>query len=133
MLGIAPKGGNHVYAPGANDYRVIRLEVESQPNLTVLPMTYPPSTDYYFEPFDETVPVYEEPFELVQELILEGSLEAQQALRGQDSITVTGTFEYQACSETICYTPESLELAWTIPLRALVFGAPRPGVQAPTP
>jgi peroxiredoxin len=124
MLGIVPKDGIHVYAPGANDYRVINLQVEAGPNLTVLPMSYPPSTDYYFEPFDETVPVYEEPFELVQELILEGSLEAQAALRGQESITVNGTFEYQACSETICYTPESLDLSWTIPLRALVFGAP---------
>jgi hypothetical protein len=131
MLGIVPNEGIHVYAPGADDYRIINLAVEEQPNLTVLPMSYPPSTDYYFEPFDETVPVYEQPFELVQELILEGDMQAQQALRGQENITVNGTFEYQACSDTICYPPEELELSWTIPLRALVFGAPTRGTQTP--
>lgn len=124
MLGVVPVDDMHVYAPGADDYRVVSLTVEEHPNITVLPMSYPPSTDYYFEPFDETVPVYEEPFELVQELILEGSLESQASLRGQEEITINGTFEYQACSTTICYPPEALELEWTIPLRALVFGAP---------
>jgi hypothetical protein len=84
-------------------------------------MSYPASTDYYFEPFKETVPVYEQPFELVQELILEGSLAAQQALRGQENVTINGTFEYQACSDTICYPPQTLELSWTIPLRSLLF------------
>lgn len=121
MLDIKPLEGMHVYAEGAADYRVVGLEVESDAPLIVLPMAYPESTDYYFEPFDETVPVYVEPFELVQEIILDGSLPAQAALRGQESITVNGTFEYQACSDEICYPPESLDLSWTIPLRALVF------------
>ena len=48
-------------------------------------------------------------------------LEAQAALRGQENYTITGTFEYQACSDEICYPPEELELSWTIPLRSLVF------------
>ena len=125
MLSVEPHEGIHVYAPGAERYRVIRLEIDAQPNLSVFPMTYPPSTSYYFEPFDETVPVYEQPFELVQELELDGSLEAQRAMRGQQNLTVTGSFEYQACSETFCYPPESLELSWTVPLRSLFFGAPR--------
>ncbi len=118
---IEPNEGMHVYAPGAADYRVVGVELESEANLLVLPLAYPESTNYYFEPFDETVPVYEEPFELVQEVILDGSLESQAALRGQDSITVNGTFEYQACSDEICYPPEALELSWTLPLRNLVF------------
>ena len=121
VLDVEPIDGMHVYAPGASDYRVVGIEIEPDPNLIVLPMAYPDSTDYYFEPFDETVPVYEQPFELVQELILDGSLEAQGRLRGQQDVTISGTFEYQACSDEICYPPEALELSWTIPLRALVF------------
>lgn len=123
MLSVAPKDGMHVYAPGDHDYRVIALEVAPNPLIKVLPLAYPESEPYYFEPFDETVPVYEEPFELVQELVLEGTLEAQAALRGRESVTIDGTLEYQACSESICYPPQSLELSWTIPLRPLVFGA----------
>jgi len=121
VLEVEPHQGMHVYAPGASNYRVVGLSVESEAPLIVLPMTYPASTDYYFEPFDETVPVYVTPFELVQEVILDGSPQAQQALRGDESITVNGTFDYQACSDEICYPPEALELSWTIPLRALVF------------
>ena len=121
VFAIAPLDGMHVYAPGATDYRVVGVEFEPNPNLILLPLAYPESTDYYFEPFDETVPVYEEPFALVQEMILDGSLEAQGRLRGQDSITINGTFEYQACSDEICYPPQALDLSWTIPLRSLVF------------
>jgi peroxiredoxin len=125
MMSVEPHDGMHVYAPGADDYRVISLNIEPQPYVSVLPLQYGEASDYYFEPFDETVPVYEEPFELVQELILEGTLEAQAAMRGQESLTVNGTFEYQACSATICYPPQAVELSWTVPLRSLVFG-PRP-------
>lgn len=125
MLAVEPKDGMHVYAPGNHDYRVIDLKMEPHPQVTVLPLDYPESKPYYFEPFDETVPVYEEPFQLVQELILEGAPEAQAALRDQESITVNGTLEYQACSETICYPPQELRLSWTVPLRPLFFGRPR--------
>jgi peroxiredoxin len=122
VLSVEPHAGMHLYAPGATDYRVVKLEVRPQPFLRVLPLDFPASTPYYFAPFDETVPIYEAPFELVQELVLEGTLEAQASLRGLENVTVEGVLEYQACSATICYVPETLELAWTIPLRPLVFG-----------
>jgi peroxiredoxin len=125
MVSVVPHEGMHVYAPGAEKYRVIRLRLEPDPHLTVLPMSYPPSTDYYFEPLDETVPIYETPFELVQELILDGSPQSQQALRGQQSVAIKGTLEYQACSHEICYPPQSLALSWTVPLRAILFGPRR--------
>jgi peroxiredoxin len=117
MLSVVPHAGMHVYAPGSEQYRVIHL--------MLLPMSYPKSTSYRFEPLNETVQVYEKPFELVQEVILDGSLQAQQAMRGQDSITIEGTLEYQACSAEICYLPQSLNLSWTVPLRPLLFGPPR--------
>lgn len=121
MLDIEPGDGMHVYAPGATDYQAVGLDITGPDNLIEFPLTYPPSTDYYFEPFDENVPVFIEPFQLVKQLILDGSLQSQGELRGQESITVSGTFAYQACSDEICYPPEELELSWEIPLRALVF------------
>jgi peroxiredoxin len=124
VLDFEPKPGMHVYAPGAEKYRVIRLLLEPQPYLTVLPMSYPESEIYYFEPFDERVPVYQKPFSLVQELVLEGTLEAQAQLRGRENVTVAGTLEYQACSDTICYPPQSVALSWTLALRPLAFGGP---------
>ena len=46
---------------------------------------------------------------------------------GKDSITLTGTLEYQACDDTICYNPASIPLSWTLSLRPLVVerAAPR--------
>jgi peroxiredoxin len=121
LLEIEPGEDMHVYAPGAENYRAIRLEIEPQPWLRVSPMDYPPSESYYFEPFDETVPVYQHPFRLLQEVVVEGDLEAQGLLRGRDTVTLNGTLEFQACSETICYSPASLDLSWRLALRPLVF------------
>jgi peroxiredoxin len=123
VLSVEPHGGMHVYAPGAEagGYRVIALEIEPQPFIRVLPMAYPESQPYYFEPLDETVPVYEQPFTLLQGVILEGSPEAQNLLRGRGSVTIAGTLAYQACDASVCYSPVRVPLSWTMSLRPLVF------------
>lgn len=121
VLEFEPGDGMHIYAPGADDYRVVALDIAPQPYLNVLPMIYPDSELYYFEPFDETVPVFQQPFTLVQEVILKGDLETQALLRGRDTVTINGTLGYQACDEDVCYSPASLPLSWTMELRPLVF------------
>ena len=90
---VTPKPRMHVYAPGATGYRVVGVAVTPQPFVRVLPLTYPQSEIYFFKPLNERVPVYKKPFTLVQELLLEGHPEAQAALRGKDSMTVTGTLD----------------------------------------
>jgi hypothetical protein len=57
----------------------------------VLPMKYPASQMYHFKPLNERVPVYQKPFSLVQDIVLEGTPQAQAALRGKDSVTLTGS------------------------------------------
>jgi peroxiredoxin len=127
-LDVQPHNGIHVYAPGAKSYRVIGLTIAPQPFVHALPMKYPASQVYFFKPLNERVPVYQKPFTLVQEVILEGTPQAQAAFRGKDSVTVSGTLEYQACDDKICYNPASVPLSWTLGLRPLVFErtAPRP-------
>ncbi len=120
-LDVQPHNGIHVYAPGAKSYRVIGLTVESQPFVRPLTMKYPASQIYFFKPLKERVPVYQKPFTLVQEVILEGTPQAQAAFRGKDSVTVKGTLEYQACDDKICYNPASVPLSWTLNLRPLVL------------
>ena len=119
-LDVAPHHGMHVYAPGAKNYRVIALNIAPQPFVRVLPMNYPVSQIYFFKPLNERVPVYQKPFTLVQELVLEGTPQAQAALRGKDSVTLTGTLEYQACDDAICYNPTAIPLSWTLTLHSLV-------------
>ena len=52
----------------------------------------------------------------MQEVILEGTPEAQAALRGRDSLTLSGSLEYQACDDKLCFNPVSLPVSWTLTL-----------------
>jgi hypothetical protein len=123
---FVPHAGMHVYAPGAKSYRAIAVNIAPQPFVRLLPMKYPPSQIYFFKPLNERVPVYQKPFSLVQEVILEGTPQAQAAFRGKESLTLNGTLEYQACDDTICYNPASIPLSWTLALRPLVVERPLP-------
>jgi peroxiredoxin len=118
---VTPKPGMHVYAPGATSYRIIKATIAEQPYVRALPLTYPASEIYHFVPLDERVPVYMKPFTLVQEVVVDGSLEAQKVLRGQETLVVNGTLEYQACDDKLCYNPVSVPLTWTLQLRPVVF------------
>jgi len=125
-LDIVPKRGMHVYAPGASTYRIVTVTIAEQPFVRMLPVSYPGSEIYFFAPLDERVPVYQKPFTLLQEVIVEGSPQAQAALKGKETLTLTGTLEYQACDDKICYNPVSVPLAWTMALRPLVTQRPSP-------
>jgi peroxiredoxin len=123
-LNVTPHPGIHVYAPGAKNYRVIALNIATQTFVRLLPMKYPASQIYLFKPLNERVPVYQKPFTLVQEVILEGTPQAQASFRGKDSVTLSGTLEYQACDDKICYNPASTPISWTLSLRPLVLERP---------
>jgi hypothetical protein len=114
----------HLYAPGASGYRVISLSMAEQPFIRVLPLKYPASEMYVFKPLNERVPVYQKPFTLLQEIVLEGQPAAQAALKGKDSLTLGGTLEYQACDDRVCFNPASIPLSWTVSLRPLVLQRP---------
>jgi hypothetical protein len=103
---------------------VIGVTVAPQPFVRVMPLKYPKSEIYFYKPLNERVPVYQKPFTLVQELILEGQPEAQAALRGRDSLTLTGTLDYQACDDEVCFNPTSVPLTWTLSLRPLIRERP---------
>jgi peroxiredoxin len=124
VLDILPGPRIHVYAPGAKGYRVVALTIEPQPNVRVLPVQYPESQIYFYRPLNERVPVFQKPFTLVQEVILEGTPEAQAALRGKENLTLTGRLDYQACDDKECFNPTSVPLSWTVALRSLVRERP---------
>ena len=122
-LEIMPQPNMHVYAPGAElqDYRVITLRIDPQPFVRILPIQYPESEIYYFEPLDERVPVYQKPFTLLQEVVPEVTLEAQAAgMEEKDTLTLTGSLEYQACDDEICFNPVSVPLSWTVAISPLL-------------
>jgi DsbC/DsbD-like thiol-disulfide interchange protein len=115
---VTPRRGMHVYAPGKHDYQVVRFVLDSRPWLTSQPLKYPPSEIYHFVPLDERVETYLKPFTLVQDLAVPGTAEARKALAGQKSVTVSGTLEYQACDDKVCYAPTKVPLSFTLDVAA---------------
>jgi peroxiredoxin len=116
---VVPKPGMHVYAPGAHSYQVVRLDIDPQPMLVTRPVRYPASEMYLFEPLNERVEVYEKPFRLALDLSLSAEPEARKALAAVSEVAITGTLEYQACSDTICYLPQRVPLSYTIGVHQL--------------
>ncbi|MDA2932837.1 redoxin domain-containing protein [Acidobacteria bacterium AH-259-D05] len=117
---ITPLPNMHVYAPGAEKYRVVTLQIEPQPFVRLLPIRHPASEIYFFEPLNERVPVYQKPFTLLQEVVPESSRDARAAFQGKDTLTLTGSLEYQACDDRVCYNPMSVPLSWTVEIKPFV-------------
>jgi hypothetical protein len=70
------------------------------------------------------VPVFQKPFTVIQELVLEGTPDAQAAFKGKESLTISGSLDYQACDDQTCFNPVSLPLTWTLGFKALVTERP---------
>ena len=115
---VTPRRGMHVYAPGKHDYQVVRFTPDGRSWLTAQPLKYPPSEIYHFVPLDERVETYLKPFTLVQEFAVPGSPEARKALAGQKSVTISGTLEYKACDDKVCYAPAKVPLSLTLDVAA---------------
>ena len=126
-LDITPKRGIHVYAPGATGYRVITLNIAPQPYVRTQPLRYPASEIYHFVPLNERVPVFQKPFTLFMDVVPEATTaEARRAFAGRSELVITGTLDYQACDDKICFNPASVPLTWKVTMQGLVPGAPQP-------
>jgi peroxiredoxin Q/BCP len=119
VFDVKPSAGIHVYAPGAKDYKIINFKIDSNPLLSTRSLQYPASEIYHFKPLDEHVPVFQKPFRLVQSMALGASPDARAALKGAETITISGSLEYQACDDRLCFTPRSIPVSYTVKVRQL--------------
>lgn len=119
VLDVQPKPGMHVYAPGASNYRVIDFKMAPQPVLLVRPLQYPASEIYHFVPLNERVPVFQKSFRLVQTMAISTAQDTRAAVRALETLTISGTLEYQACDDRICYTPQSIPVSYDVQVRQL--------------
>lgn len=104
---------------------MVSLAIIRQPIVRVLPIKYPASEIYFFRPLANEVPVYQKPFTLVQEVILEGTQKPKQhSVEQRIYLTLACKLEYQACDEITCYYPVSIRLSWMLTLRPLVTERP---------
>ena len=121
VVDVTPKRDMHVYAPGDHSYQVIRLRTTAPDFLRRHDVSYPPSGMYHFEPLDETVPVYEERFRLVQDVTIPMRQDiAELASRPGATVRVEAVLEYQACDHEVCYLPQAVPLRWDLTWRPLL-------------
>ncbi|MCU1385708.1 MAG: disulfide bond corrector protein DsbC [Acidobacteria bacterium] len=106
FVDVTPKPGIHVYAPGSKDYIPITVKLNAQPEIKAGKIAYPKSEMMTFA--DEKVPVFQKPFRLTQDVTLDKSAKAG------STVTVSGTVNYQACDDRVCYAPESFPVTWTV-------------------
>ncbi len=108
-----------MYAPSVTGYKPIALAVEAPPGLVTRGAQYPKSEDYHFKPLNEHVQVYQRPFRIVQDVLVDASPQGQSALKEVTMLTIKGILNYQACDDKLCFTPQSVPLSWTVTLRQL--------------
>jgi len=105
----------HVYAPGAQGYKPIKLVMDAMPEMEFKPAIYPPSKTLYLPVINERVPVFDGIFRISQDLKVNSGSQFAASL-GEDGkiFTITAKLEYQACDKTECYRPASIPVKWQL-------------------
>lgn len=105
----------HVYAPGTQGYKPIKLVIDPRPEFEVKPTLYPTSKILYLPAIKEQVPVFEGTFRISEDIKVSSGSPLGGAV-GKDGlvIPITGKLEYQACDKTTCFPPTSVPVKWQL-------------------
>jgi peroxiredoxin len=105
----------HVYAPGTQGYKPIKLVMEPSPDFELRQPGYPRSKILYLPAIKERVPVFEGTFRIRQEVKVNSTADFSNSL-GTDGkmIPIKGKLEYQACDSKICFLPTSVPVEWQL-------------------
>ena len=109
-IDVAPKPTMHVYAPGQKAYIAISLKLDEQAPLKPATIQFPKPEKREVKELGETQLVYSKPFRIVQDVTL-----AKSPTPGP--LIIKGTVRYQACDESICYTPITVPVTWTLTVK----------------
>jgi hypothetical protein len=119
VLDLTPARRVHVYAPGVTGYRPIALTIVPQPGVIIRTPRFPKPSDFFFKPLNEHVRVFDRPFRIIQDIMIDASRESEALLKDRNRLTIEATLEYQACDDKICFAPQSIPLSWTVDLKLL--------------
>jgi hypothetical protein len=118
------KPGLHAYAPGPHSYRPLTIAFEPHDRVRLTPpAVFPKPTPYLFRPLNETVPVYQGAFRVLQDVVMNDvpvgwSQDLLDASADRfEPVELTGTLAYQVCSDTTCFPPGKLSLRVPLKLR----------------
>lgn len=119
MLDLVLPPKMHVYAPDVKGYIPVDWAMKESKGWLSLPVNYPAAKRVELPAIGETVPVFEGNVRLTRDLVAGQSAELKAVTEPGGTITVEGSFRYQACDDKVCYIPETVALKWTFPVTPL--------------
>ena len=117
-LTTTPISGVHVYAPGNPKYIAVSVTVLPVTGLTIGAPVFPGGDDYFFAPLQESVKVYSKPFVILVPVKVTSAFIKARATDTAATVTVTGSVDYQACDNKVCFPPQSQPFSVTVPVKA---------------
>ncbi len=120
IVDLELKPGMHVYAPGVEGgYLPIEWKMPESKGWLAHAVNYPASRKLRLEAINETVLVYSGQARLSRDLTVGQQPEAGPLLGPERTLTVEGSFRYQACDEMQCFPPRTVPLKWTFKIDRL--------------
>jgi hypothetical protein len=113
MLDVELPDRMHVYAPGVKGYIPIEWTMAESKTFVAFPPEFPKSQMLHLQAIQETVPVYARKVRLMRDITIGQEREIASALGADRTLTVEGSFKYQACDDKECYLPRTEPLKWT--------------------
>jgi hypothetical protein len=110
----------HVYAPGQTGYVPVAVVLDASADFKGHPMRFPAPGTYFYAPLKETVKVYDKPARLTQDVTLALTPDLRKRATAGEKLVITGSLNYQACDDKVCYRPETIPLSWSITLTPFV-------------
>lgn len=115
-LTATPRPGIHVYAPGNPDYIAVTVTLMPVPGLSIGPPVFPAGEDYFFAPLKESVKVYSKPFVIRVPVTATTAFVKGRAKNAPPTVTMTGSVDYQACDDKVCFPPQSQPFSVEVPV-----------------
>jgi hypothetical protein len=105
----------HVYAPGVKNYVSVKLELSRSVGYLTYPAIYPESKMLSMPAIQETVPVFDGQFRLMQDITVTPNPRAlPMALNSDHELVIQGTLQFQACDDKTCFFPQKVPIKWVI-------------------
>jgi DsbC/DsbD-like thiol-disulfide interchange protein len=113
VVDITPKPKMHVYAPGEKDAIPVELTLDPNPAFNIGKAIFPPPQKYFFAPLKLTQLVYSKPFRITQPITV-----TRRPATGP--LAITGTLQYQACDDAVCFVPKTVGLKWELNMKSSI-------------
>ena len=105
----------HLYAPGADGYTALALELDEHPVIVPRKVRLPRSRILKFKGTGERLPVFDGPtVKLAMDAVVADARPFMEWLATKPTdLVLTGRLAFQSCSSTACQPPASVPVTWT--------------------